>query len=294
MEAKKNLWTQKKKKIILLIAAVMVLVFVVSFISYFRVEEEQNEEEFKPYDSMYNASRYFFRVFYPDNWDVLAEPYGFLLNEEGLVLELFPLKKISTTPGATGEVTPTPSPTPKNTSSATVDPRAGMERDTALTMKIYYKEYGDIAEKIPQKDESVSTSVPEQGAMATDIPTATETPTQTQATATPTGVEDAKPTSPVNLLDLADYIFENHKKEHEALNYEYIAPKHFNGASVEFCSLPYTYVKDDIKMTGEIYVANRAMAYYIVTVEGTNAAFETNSKVVSNIIHNLKFSVFDY
>ena len=43
------------------------------------------------------------------------------------------------------------------------------------------------------------------------------------------------------------------KKEHENLNYEYIAPKHFNGASVEFCSLPYTYVKDDLKMTGEIY-----------------------------------------
>ena len=273
MEEKKNLWTQKKKKIILLIAAVMVLVFAVSFISYFKVEEEKKEEEFKPYDSMYNASRYFFRVFYPDNWDVSAEPYGFLLNEEGLVLELFPLKKISQTPGATAELTPTPSPTPENTASATVDPRAGMERDTSLTVKIYYKEYGDIAEKIKSDSEDVSTSVP---------------------TAVPTGTEPAKPTPQVKLLDLADYIFENHKKEHENLNYEYIAPKHFNGASVEFCSLPYTYVKDDLKMTGEIYIANRAMAYYIITVEGTNAAFETNSKVVNNIIHNLKFSVFDY
>ncbi len=284
MEEKKNLWTQKKKKIILLIAAVMVLVFAVSFVSYFRVEEEQKEEEFKPYDSMYNASRYFFRVFYPDNWDVSAEPYGFFLDEKGLVLELFPLKKVSNTPGTTGDATPTPSPTPENTASATVDPRAGMERDTTLTIKIYYKEYGDISDKIPSKEDAVSTSSP--------TPEATET--EMQATAPPTGAQVAKPTSPVELLDLADYIFDEYKKEHEALNYEYIAPKHFNGASVEFCSLPYTYVKDDLKMTGEIYVANRAMAYYIITVEGTNAAFETNSKVVSNIIHNLKFSVFDY
>lgn len=292
MEAKKNLWTQKKKKIILLIAAVMVLVFAVSFVSYFKVEEEKKEEEFKPYDSMYNASRYFFRVFYPDNWDVSAEPYGFLLNEEGLVLELFPLKKISQTPGAVTELTPTPSPTPENTASATVDPRAGMERDTSLTVKIYYKEYGDIAEKIKSDGEAVNTSNPTQEPMVTSAPT--EVPDDAQNTSTPTGADAAKPTPQVKLLDLADYIFENHKKEHENLNYEYIAPKHFNGASVEFCSLPYTYVKDDLKMTGEIYVANRAMAYYIITVEGTNAAFETNSKVVNNIIHNLKFSVFDY
>lgn len=285
MDAKKNLWTEKKKKIVLLIAAVMVLVFAVSFVSYFRVEEEKKEEEFKPYESMYNASRYFFRVFYPDNWDVSAEPYGFLLDEKGLVLELFPLKKMSNTPGVTGELTPTPSPTPENMASATVDPRAGLERDTSLTVKIYYKEYGDIAEKIQSNSEAVSTSLPTEVPTATVAPTATETPVQTQT---------AKPTPPVELLDLADYIFDEYKKEHEVLNYEYIAPKRFDGASVEFCSLPYTYVKDDLKMMGEIYVANRAMAYYVITVEGTKAAFETNNKVVSNIIHNLKFSVFDY
>lgn len=277
MEAKKNLWTQKKKEIILLIAAVMVLIFAVSFVSYFKIEEEKKEEEFKPYNSMHNASRYFFRVFYPDNWDVLAGTNGFFLNEEGLVLELFPLKKISNTPGATSETAPTPSPTPENTASATVDPRAGMERDTALTMKIYYKEYDDIVEKILSLEGSTSDSV-----------------STSEATAKNTEAKAAKPTAPVALLDLAEYIFDNYKKEHEALNYEYIAPKNFKGASVEFCSLPYTFIKDDIKMTGEIYVAARSMAYYIIVVEGTSATFETNSKVVGNIIHNLKFSVFDH
>ena len=60
MSSKQNLWIQKKKKIILLIAAVMAVVLVVSFISFFKIEEENKEEEFKPYESMYNASRYFF------------------------------------------------------------------------------------------------------------------------------------------------------------------------------------------------------------------------------------------
>lgn len=291
MKENQNLWTQKKKKIIFLIAVVMVLVFAVSFVSFFKVEEEKNEEEFKPYDSMYNASRYFFRVFYPDDWDVSAEPYGFLLDEEGLVLELFPLKKILNATSATTETTPTPSPTPESTASATTDPRAGMERDNSLTVKFYYKEYGDIADKIKTETEATSTSEPTQEATAAATATAEVT---VAATAAPTGEATAKPTPPVDLLDLADYIFENHKKEHADLNYEYIAPKKIQGDSVEFCSLPYTYIKDDIKMTGEIYVANRAMAYYIITVEGTNAAFEKNSKVVGNIMHNLKFSVFDY
>ena len=94
MKAEQNLWIQKKKKIIMLIAAVMAVIFLVSFVSFFKTDEVDLPKEYKPYESMYNASRYFFRVFYPDDWNVNADQYGFLLNEEGLVLELFPLRKI--------------------------------------------------------------------------------------------------------------------------------------------------------------------------------------------------------
>ena len=47
-------------------------------------------------------------------------------------------------------------------------------------------------------------------------------------------------------------------------------------------------------MSGEMYVASRAMAYYVIFVEGTNSAFTRYNSVVGNIMHNLKFSVFDY
>lgn len=279
MSSKQNLWIQKKKKIILLIAAVMAVVLVVSFISFFKIEEENKEEEFKPYESMYNASRYFFRVFYPDDWDVSADSYGFFMDEEGLVLELFPLKKITSSPSATGgTATKTPSPTvPGSTSSATVDPRAGMERNPDLTMKIYYKEYADIADKIN---------------------TSNKTDTETAAEATGTTATD-KHSAPVSLTDLSEYLFENFKKDHENaeienIEYKYAETEKYKGNSVEYCILPYTYIKNDIKMSGKMYVASRAMAYYVIIVEGTNSAFTRYNSVVDNITYNLKFSVFDY
>ena len=85
MKTKQNVWSDKKKTILLCIVIVMILVLAVSFVSFFKADIIDEEEEQTPYDSMYNASRYFFRVFYPDDWDVNADQYGFLLNEAGLV-----------------------------------------------------------------------------------------------------------------------------------------------------------------------------------------------------------------
>lgn len=274
MDTKQNLWIEKKKKIILLIAAVMAVVLVVSFISFFKIEEEKQEEEFKPYDSMYNASRYFFRVFYPDDWDVNADPYGFILDENGLVLELFPLKKIVATPlpeGATPTIKPTPTPI-VGSASATVDPRAGMERNNDLTIKFYYREYGDIADKILSAGEE----------------------TQAASSSSP----DNR-VAPVKLETLAEYIFNNFKEErssddYESFQYKFTAPSTKKGNEVDFCCLPYTYIKEDIKMTGELYVAARGMAYYVIAVDGTNSAFVKYNNVVENMMYNLVFSVFDY
>lgn len=263
MFEKLNLWTQKKNKIILCIAAVMVVVFIVSFISYFKIEEERRAEEYKPYDDMYNASRYFFRIYYPQDWDINTDPYGFLLDEEGLVMELFPLKKIAATPG----VTKTPSPTAKATAStspsATVDPRAGMERNDDLTVKIYYKEYGNLADAIK--------------------------PTTSAPSASP----EASQAKRVELVDLAEYLFDDFKAEKKDAGYNFTAARTQKGDTIEFCVLPYTFVKDDIRMTGEMYVASRSMAYYVIYVEGVTSKFAKYDSVVKNMMYNLKFSVFD-
>ena len=303
MKAEQNLWIQKKKKIIMLIAAVMAVIFLVSFVSFFKTDEVDLPKEYKPYESMYNASRYFFRVFYPDDWDVNADQYGFLLNEEGLVLELFPLRKILTTPSATGDGKSTPTPTPVPTlptgsgASATVDPRAGMERNPDLTMKIYYHKYDDVKNLIESSKDKVESDVT---AEATSSPTSmvTATPQATQkaeSTSAATATAGNK-TAPIELVDLAEYLFDEFKTKNKDSEYQYsfIAPKTYKGANVEYGVLPYTYVKDDIKMSGEMYVASRAMAYYVIYVDGTLSSFTKYNTVFENILYNLKFSVFDY
>lgn len=279
MKEKQNLWTQKKNIIILCIAAVMVVVFALSFVSFFKTEEE-TAEEYKPYDNMYNASRYFFRVFYPDDWDVNAEPYGFLMDEEGLVLELFPLKKIASTPGASAGLSPTKAPATISGSAPTLDPKAGMERNNDLTIKFYYKEYDEIP-LTNEENVSVATSTP---AATSPIPTASA------SSATPQKENEA----PIKLIDLAEILFEDFKTKHKDMGYTFTAERTQKGQTVDFCVLPYSYIKDDIKMSGEMYVASRGMAYYVIFVDGTASAFTRYYKTLDNIIYNLKFSVFDY
>ena len=285
MKAKRNLWARKRNTFTIGIVVVMIIVLAVSFVSFFKIEETKEEEEYKPYESMYNASRYFFRVFYPDDWDVNADSYGFLMNEEtGLVLELFPLKIISATAspvgtGNTPNLTSTPSPTLKATASASasIDPRAGMERNNDITISFYYKEYDAVLDEMKQSSES-------SGATATPDVTPSNTVSSPSAE-----VKEA----PVELGDLAQHIFDKFKSEHEE-GYTYSVLKSYEGATVNFYSMSYNYIKDDINMSGEIYVAARAMSYYIIHIDGTASAFRRYGDVIENIVYNIKFSVFDY
>ncbi|MFR1519409.1 MAG: hypothetical protein ACLSVG_11700 [Clostridia bacterium] len=293
MKTKGNLWSNKRKTFIFCIVIVMVVAVAVSFISFFKADIEEEEEEKTPYDSMYNASRYFFRVFYPDDWDVNVDSYGFFLNAgEGIVLELFPLKKVSVSPGPTaaGGATPAPTVSPAPSSPATIDPRAGMERNTDLTMTFYYKEYDALYEYI-------KTLVPSAAPDASSAPSPEPTP-GTVATPNvsggPASSSPEKKEPPMKPEVIADYVFEQFQKEHEAAGYGYSTKKKYDAEAIEFLVLPYSYVKDDLKMKGELYVAARAMAYYVVQVEGTESAFGRYDNVVQNILYNMTFSVFDY
>ena len=72
MKKKGNLWSNKRKTFIFCLVIVMLVVVSISFVSFFKSDVIDEENEKTPYNSMYNASRYFFRVFYPDDWDVNA------------------------------------------------------------------------------------------------------------------------------------------------------------------------------------------------------------------------------
>lgn len=286
MKQKFNMWSSKRKLFLAVIVVVMIAVLAISFISFFKTEETDEAEEKKPYDSMYNASRYFFRVFYPDDWDVSSDSYGFLLNsDDGLVLELYPLQKILATPVPTPAVTATPVPS-SPTSSATIDPRAGMERNSDLTMYFYYKEYDALYEYI-------KTLLP---AASAEPATPTPEPPTPQSSGTPLNgspvPEQKKP--PMELNVIADYVFDQFKKDHESAGYGYSNKRGYNAENIEFVVLPYSYILNNVEMKGELYVAARAMAYYIIRVDGTKPAFEKYNSVTQNILYNMKFSVFEY
>ena len=296
MKRKFNMWSSKRKLFLAVIVVAMLAVLAISFISFFKTEETDDAEEKKPYDSMYNASRYFFRVFYPNDWDVGSDPYGFLMNaDDGLVLELYPLQKILATPvptqpdGSTPAVTVTPVPS-SPTSSATADPRAGMERNQDLTMFFYYKEYDElyayIKTLLPAGSAEPATPAPE-----TPAPESTATGTG----ATPDGSaapEQKKP--PMDLNVIADYVFSQFQKDHEGAGYGYSGKQTYHAEDIEFVVLPYSYILNNVERKGELYVAARAMAYYIIRVDGTKPAFEKYNSVTQNILYNMKFSVFEY
>lgn len=323
MKAKDNLWSRKRNTFLLLIIIAMIAAVGISFISFFKTDTEEQDEELTPYSSMYNASRYFFRVFYPDDWNVNADQYGFMLdNDTGLVLEAFPLKKMTLQTPIPGALSPDPSAqtplvsntplsTPKSTSSASSspDPRAGMERDNDLTMSFYYKTYEELIEfleagknedkneaedeqKNPEditdqksSDESLNTSEP--SALLTQSTPALQT-------FTPSPFQTDGKQAPVERDTVVKEVFEGFRRLHAEDNYKFSGETIFEAEKMSFSVLTYEYIKDDLKMSGELYVATRAMAYYIIKVDGTASAFMRTQDVVHNMLYNMVFSVFDY
>ncbi len=286
MKDKGNLWIIKRKSFVLFIAIAMLAVLVVSFFNIFKEEENILKEEYKPYDSMYNASRYFFRVYYPDDWDVEAGNYGFMKDPAtGLVLEIFPLKKSAALTSATPSITPhSSSSTPAD---ATLDPRAGMERDELFSMYVYYKEYEPIIDELEAMDSAVVDEI-----LGSNEPEVIIQDSSGETVTTEAPKTNAKDIYTTNEL-VSTYVFSKFIEE-KGESYSFYDVKDLKGDTIDFKMLPFEYFENDIRMTGELYVASRGMAYYEILVLGTNASFEKYDKVKNNIIHNIKFSVFDY
>ncbi len=296
MKAKSNLWAKNRKTFLVLIVMVMIVAIGVSFISYFKVEQDEEDTETEsdaPYASMHNASRYFFRVFYPDDWNVNADQFGFMLDSKtGLVLELFPLKKMSSaSPGpdtpASASPTASAAASAPASASASPDPRAGMERDGDLTVSFYYKDYGGL---MNTDDTDTDTDTDAEASPEVSQPSQDITPSSPDVTPSSQGSREP----PLEHKAVASAVFDEFKASHAEEKYTFSAQSVYSGKNVSFTVLPYEYIKDDIKMSGEIYVATRAMAYYVIQAEGTSAAFGNRHETVRNILNNMIFSVFDY
>lgn len=283
MNSEGNLWLSKRRILILFIAMVMIVVLGVAFLNTFR-EEKNNTDDGN--DSMYNSYRFFFRLYYPDDWDVKDDDNKFMLDkEQSLVLELFPLKEksdnISSESGLPTSSTPNVISSPE--ASATIDPKAGMERDESFTMSFYYKEYDDIRDDLEALAEAEKEEQGQEQGGSVNIQDASAKPTDAPIDKAPASNEI-----------LASYIFDKFIESKEAEEYTFYAPRIFDGKTISFMVLPFEYTENEKNMQGELYIASRGMAYYEILVEATKDSYAKNEDAKNGIIYDMKFSVFEY
>lgn len=252
-----------RKTIIILSVLVCIVVIISIFSNSF---EDAVKEAVKPDESKlsqtYNASRYFFRVGYSDDWFVEKDEFGFLMDaEKGLVIQMLNKKDVEQASGSTQAPVETPAGTGAD---------VNIENDYTTIINFFYRQ--NQPDDVPviktldackrYMDEFVS------GLMYG---------------------EEYK----------AEYKFgsiTDHKADKEIFScvtykcelYGYVVDA--NGVK--------TLTEEPIEnFTGEIFAATRNGAYYAVNFETT---LDTNSKELSeyrqdfeNILNDFRFSVFD-
>lgn len=120
----------RKSFIVKVSIAFILIMLIVNVVNYFKENVDVFDTPEEHFPKLYNASRYFFRVGYPNGWEHEGGSYGFLLNEEtGQVVNLYPL--IESTDA-------TPVPTAQPDATALPEP---MERDETAVISIYYHEF---------------------------------------------------------------------------------------------------------------------------------------------------------
>lgn len=298
-----NSWYKNKKSfavlfiiLILVIVSLMVANIAKAWIQKLREEEAKKAEEVV---DLYNASRYFFRVYYPIDWAVNGGTNGFMINSNtGLVLEAFPLVENPVTPRPTVATSPSATPTLSEGQTvkptATPDPREGMVRYQYASARFYYREYTDFG--IEKKDPA--TIAPDHTPNITATPNVTSTPQNTGGQTVSPTVFDSD--TPVTLEDA----FEAVRKYIDAQDYLNVTYEINEGEILElggkrFGKATYTYSDvTGMKYKCDVYVAVRKMAYYVITFEAVEnneiKAYTKYSDEFEGMIEDMLFSVFDY
>lgn len=261
-----SIWQQRKTTLlylIILVIVIMVLVMSVrSIVSYVETNNTfTSEEEQGIYKNKYNASRFFFRLYYPDQWYVNADTNGFMLDDtKNLVLELYPLVQVVHTEA--------PNPTPGS------DAVSDMVRDTSLTAGFYYYAYNEEQQQW-MKDH------PSQGPVLSDDLSEVENKTDLDLLEKITG--DVY-TSMVNTYDAQKYTFKE-----EFFNYE--------TEDITFRHFTYQLKQADGTYDADVYVTVRASNYYVIVYEGLHTeeenAYGAHQKVFKSILEGFRFSVFE-
>ena len=268
-----SIWYQRKITLlylIILVVVIMVLVMAVrSIISYVENNtafSSSTNEDNEKYGNKHNASRFFFRVYFPDNWHVNAHSNDFWLDEEQhLVLELFPMVKVVHTQ--------TPAAIPAE-SDGTPDRLAGMVRDESVTASFYYYDYTDEQKKWMQEHPYQAPEISE------DL---TEVENRTDLKLLEKIAQDVY-TNMTGAFDKAVYTWDEKMSNLETTD-------------ITFKTYTYQYTKDGVSHTADVYVAVRSSNYYVIVYDGvsdeTDSAYGTHKKTFLSIMEEFRFSVFE-
>ncbi len=261
-----SIWQQRKTTLlylIILVIVIMVMVMAVrSIVSYVETNNTfSSPEEKGKYENKYNASRFFFRLYYPDQWQVNTDTNGFMLDDsKNLVLELYPLVQVLDTE------TPKPSQNPEDVS--------GMIRDESLTASFYYGAYNEEQQQW-MKDH------PSEGPALSDDLTEIENKTDLDLLDKITGDVYASMTGA--------YATQQYTFKEEFSSYE--------TSEITFRYFTYERKQENASYTADVYVAVRASNYYVIVYEGLHTeeenAYSAHQKVFRSILETFHFSVFE-
>ena len=249
-----EIWHERKRTVVsmlVLFAVVMVAIMgvraVLDYIDFNRIKDIFNApQETHKYETMHNASRYFFRIYYPDDkWKVEGELHGFMLDDSsGLVAIMYPL--IYEDPA-----TPGPDADPAATSAVSFE----KVRDYSALCQFRYKKY------TPEMLERAN------GAGSAALPEATENPSASPTSAT-SSAATVKTDTP--LLDVsAEAVYQEYKAQYGAY-YKISDLKTYKteryGYNFKWFSCSYSGSSGTAFMT-DVFVIARSTNYIVITFE---------------------------
>ncbi len=311
-----EIWHERKRTVgsmLLLFAVVMVAIMGVRAVLNY-VDFENLKKIFTPaqeehgYSTLYNASRYFFRIYYPEEkWEVEGDTHGFLMDEEsGLVAEMYPL--IFADP-----VTPGPDADPKATAVVSFD----KIRDPSLNVRFYYKEYTEEMLKEASLDEETDAPGASPAQEENDISNgASSSGSGKTADNNNEGQPSAEPATPapatavpvntdIQLLDIAaEKVLDESKTALGAL-YDFSEMKTLKTSRFGYTLRWFTYTlknpaEGNPGRKTDVYIIARSSNYIVITYEGIDAkTFRTTPESYTkyrdeflSILNEFQLSVF--
>ena len=299
-----EIWNERKHTVgsmLLLFAIIMVAIMgvrtVQGMLDFTKIKDliiaptEQHK-----YENLHNASRYFFRIYYPDGWQAEGESNGFMLDDKtGLVAILYPLVYAD-------PVTPGPSDDPAATARVVFD----KVRDTTLTSYFYYKNYTeDMLQRAEQQEQAAgagsTTSGREDGSEAVTAAPVTAN-SSTVITADPAAPTPVPVKTDITLLDIAAGDYYEAFRTGTGSSYEVGELQAYQTDLYSFRTFRYAFTDTALtRHMADVYIIARSSNYIVIVFEatgplakgGTPESYTRYKSAFLDILNEFRLSVFE-